>query len=254
MDLQSKISTKKGMNMTMRTGIKWVAVLAMAAILTGCAGVEKTAMPFNGKDLTGWKFADDAAKSKWSVGTASVSVADPKLLVVKPGGAEMVNTPSKFGESVDIYSEAKYGDCRIEVELMVSKDSNSGVYVMGEYEIQVLDSWGREKMGDGDIGAVYSAAAPSINASKKPGEWQKFVIDLQAPRFDAAGSKTANAKFIRVELNGKVLHENLEMKGPTPGGVTGKEAATGPIMFQGNHGPVAYRNIRITPACCAIAK
>jgi hypothetical protein len=242
------------MNMTMRTGIKWVAVLAMAAILTGCAGVEKTAMPFNGKDLTGWKFAGDAAKSKWSVGTAAVSAADPKLLVVKPGGAEMVNTPSKFGESVDIYSEAKFGDCRIEVELMVPKDSNSGIYVMGEYEIQVLDSFGRDKMGQGDIGAVYGAAAPSINASKKPGEWQKFVIDLQAPRFDAAGNKTANAKLIRVELNGKVLHENLEMKGPTPGGVTGKEAATGPLMFQGNHGPVAYRNIKITPACCAIAK
>lgn len=242
------------MNMTMWTGMKWAAVLAMAAMLTGCAGVEKAATPFNGKDLTGWKFADDAAKSKWSVGTAQISPTDPKLLVVKPGGAEMVNTPTQFGESVDIYSEAKFGDCRIEVELMVSKESNSGVYVMGEYEVQVLDSWGRDKMGDGDMGAIYSAATPSINACKKPGEWQKYVIDFAAPKFDAAGNKTANAKFLRVELNGKVLHENVEIKGPTPMGITGKEAATGPIMFQGNHGPVAYRNIRITPACCTIAK
>ncbi len=240
--------------MTMRTGIKWVAVLAMAGILAGCAGVEKTAMPFNGKDLAGWKIAGDVTKSKWSVGTAAVSAADPKLLVVKSGGTEMVNAPAKFGEGMDIYSEAKFGDCRIDIELMVPKDSNSGIYVMGEYEVQVLDSFGRDKMGDGDIGAIYSAAAPSINASRKPGEWQRFVIDFQAPQFDAAGNKTANARFLRVELNGKVLHENIEIKGPTPMGVTGKEAATGPIMFQGNHGPVAYRNIRITPACCTIAK
>lgn len=238
----------------MRTGMKWVSILAVAAILTGCAGVEKAARPFNGKDLTGWKVAGDAAKSRWSVGTAQVSATDPKLLVVKPNGSEMVNAPAKFGEGVDIYSEAKFGDCRIELELMVPKDSNSGIYVMGEYEIQVLDSFGREKMGQGDIGAVYGAAAPSINASKKPGEWQKFVIEYQAPRFDASGNKTANAKLIRVELNGKILHTNLEMKGATPGGVTGKEAATGPIMFQGNHGPVAYRNIRITPIVSKIAK
>lgn len=238
----------------MRTGIKWITVLAMAAVLTGCAGVEKTAMPFNGKDLTRWKFAGDVSKSKWSVGTAAISPTDPKLLVVKAGGMDMVNAPATFGEGVDIYSEARFGDCRIDIELMVPNDSNSGIYVMGEYEVQVLDSFGRDKMGDGDIGAIYSAAAPSINASRKPGEWQRFVIDFQAPRFDAAGNKTANAKFLRVELNGKVLHENIEIKGPTPMGVAGKEAATGPIMFQGNHGPVAYRNIRITPTGSAIVK
>jgi len=223
-------------------------ILAAAALVTGCAGVEKSAWPFNGKNLNRWKVVGDPAKSKWSVGKAVVSSADPKLLEVKPGGMEMVNAPAKFGEGVDIYSsEAYFGDCRIEVEVMVPKDSNSGIYVMGEYEIQVLDSFGREKMGQGDIGAVYGAAAPTINASKKPGEWQKFVIEYQAPRFDAAGNKTANFKLLRVVLNGTLLHENLELKGPTPGGVTGKEAATGPIMFQGNHGPVAYRNIRISP-------
>ncbi|NLH17030.1 MAG: DUF1080 domain-containing protein, partial [Phycisphaerae bacterium] len=233
--------------MVMRTGMGWITILAATAVFTGCASVEKITTPFNGKDLTGWKVAGDPAQSKWSVGKAVVSTIDPKLLVVEKGGLEMVNAPSKFGEGVDLYSEAKFGDCHIELELMVPKDSNSGVYVMGEYEIQVLDSFGREKMGPGDIGAIYGAAAPSINASRQPGQWQKFVIDFQAPKFDAAGNKTANAKFLRVELNGKVLHENLEMKGVTPGGVTGKEAATGPIMFQGNHGPVAYRNIRITP-------
>jgi hypothetical protein len=86
-----------------------------------------------------------------------------------------------------------------------------------------------------------------VNASKPPGEWQKFVIDFRAPKFDESGKKIANARFVKVELNGQVLHENVEMKGPTPSGVTGKEAPEGPLMFQGDHGPVAYRNIRITP-------
>jgi hypothetical protein len=118
---------------------------------------------------------------------------------------------------------------------------------MGEYEVQVLDSYAVEKLGNGDMGAVYGAAPPSLNACKKPGEWQKYVFEYEAPEYDAEGKKTSNFKLLKVELNGKILHENLELKGPTPSGVTGKEAATGPIMFQGDHGPVAFRNITITP-------
>ena len=69
---------------------------------------------------------------------------------------------------------------------MVPKGSNSGIYLMGEYEVQVLDSFGKpdDKPGQGDLGAIYSAAAPKMNAAKKPGEWQKFVIEFQAPKFD----------------------------------------------------------------------
>jgi len=159
----------------------------------------------------------------------------------------MINLAGKHGSSLDIYSKAKFGDCRIELEVMVPKGSNSGIYVMGEYEIQVLDSWGRDKMGSGDMGAVYGASPPPVNASRKPGEWQKYVIDFLAPKFDASGKKTEKAKLIKVELNGQVLHENLVMKSQTPGGVAGREAPTGPLMFQGNHGPVAYRNIIVKP-------
>ncbi|UCG59136.1 MAG: DUF1080 domain-containing protein, partial [Phycisphaerales bacterium] len=185
--------------------------------------------------------------SKWVVGKARMSSEDPKQLVADEGIGEMVNLASRHGESVDIYSKAKFGDCRIELELMVPKGSNSGVYVMGEYEIQVLDSYGRVKMGRGDMGAIYGASPPPLNACKKPGEWQQYVIEFLAPKFDASGRKTSNAKFLKIELNGQVLHENLEMPDKTPGGVAGKEAATGPLMFQGNHGPVAYRNIIVKP-------
>jgi hypothetical protein len=119
---------------------------------------------------------------------------------------------------------------------------------MGEYEVQILDSFGKpdDKLGPGDMGGIYHTAAPKKNACKKPGEWQKFVIDFQAPKFEGE-KKTANGKFIKVTLNDVVIHENVEVKESTGGGLTGKEHPTGPLMFQGDHGPVAFRNIKITP-------
>ncbi len=203
---------------------------------------------FNGRDLDDWQFQGDKQKSKWVVGKAAVSAQDPKQLVAQKGQGEMINLTAKHGDSVDIFSKGKFGDCRIELQLMVPQGSNSGVYVMGEYEIQVLDSWGREKMGPGDMGAIYGASPPPVNASLKPGQWQKYVIEWQAPNFNAAGEKTQNGKFLKVELNSRVLHENLEMPQQTPGGVVGKEVPAGPLMFQGNHGPVAFRNIIVLPA------
>jgi hypothetical protein len=131
---------------------------------------------------------------------------------------------------------------------MVPKGSNSGVYVMGVYEVQILDSYGKanDKLTQGDLGALYSAAAPKVNAAKKPGEWQKFLIDFQAPKFEGT-KKVSNAKFLKVTLNDVVLHENVELKAATPGGLSGSEAPTGPLMFQGDHGIVAFRNIKVTP-------
>jgi hypothetical protein len=223
----------------------------LAAVSFATAADDKPVEPFNGKNLAGWKIKDDK-KSMWEVGVAELNPKDSKKLTVvttntKAAGANLVNFTTGGGS--DIYTEAKFGDIHLELEFMVPKGSNSGIYLMGEYEVQILDSFGKpdEKLGQGDLGALYSAAAPKKNAAKKPGEWQKFVIDFQAPKFDAAGKKTANAKFIKVVLNDVVLHENVEMKQHTPGGLTGKEAATGPLMFQGDHGPVAFRNIKITP-------
>ena len=76
--------------------------------------------------------------------------------------------------------------------------------------------------------------------------WQKFTIDFRAPKFDPSGRKIANAKLIKCVLNDQVIHENVEIKGCT-GGAMSAEAATGPLLFQGNHGPVAFRNIKIKP-------
>jgi hypothetical protein len=229
-------------------------VLSALAALAVAADAGKPVLPFDGKTFDGWNCKGAApAESQWAVGLAKVDPADPKMLVAEPAGpdaAALVCTSGhgKGKQGRDLFSTQKFGDCTVELEVMVPQGSNSGIYLMGEYEVQVLDSFGREKLGPGDMGGIYGAQAPKVNACKKPGEWQKYVIEFRAPRFDAAGQKTANAKFIKITLNGQVLHENVEMQKQTPGGVQGKEAAEGPLMFQGNHGPVAYRNIKVTPA------
>jgi hypothetical protein len=114
--------------------------------------------------------------------------------------------------------------------------------------VQILDSFGRKdaELKYGDCGGIYNTAAPRTNASKAPGEWQGFDIVFQAPRF-GDGKKTANAKFIKVIHNGKVIHENVEVKGPTTASLGGAEKPLGPLMLQGDHGPVAFRNIRLRP-------
>lgn len=221
--------------------------LTLAALLTApmfAAEKKKAIEPFNGKNLEGWTTKKPAERSHWKVGTATLKDENPREIAFKDGGNQLVNVS---GKGVDAYTEQKFGSCVIELEVMVPKGSNSGIYVMGEYEVQVFDSYGKDKLGGGDMGAIYGAAPPATNATKKPGEWNKYVIEFHAPKFDSDGNKTANAKFVKVVLNGKTLHENVEMKSPTPSGVTGKEHAKGPIMFQGDHGPVAYRNIKITP-------
>jgi hypothetical protein len=203
----------------------------------------KVIRPFNEKNLEGWTTKEPKDRSSWTVGTASLDPDNPRQLRVSPQGNELINARER---GVDIYTIDEFGDVRVELEVMVPQGSNSGIYLMGEYEVQVYDSYGREKLGGGDMGAIYGAAPPRVNASKAPGEWQTYLIEFRAPRFDQEGKKTENAKFIKVVLNDRTLHENVEMKSQTPGGVQGKEVPKGPLMFQGDHGPVAYRNIKIT--------
>ncbi len=229
-------------------GLALMAIIACAQSTSFAADSTKPITPFNGKDTSGWELkGNDKAKSKWKVGVAKLDAANAGALAVSDASnaeaAELVNTA---GGGVDIFTAEKYGDCTISLELMVPKGSNSGVYVMGEYEVQVLDSFGKKdsELTQGDLGALYSAAKPPKNAAKAPGQWQTLEIVFQAPKF-AGDKRISPAKFIKVTLNGVVLHENVEMNGPTPGGLTGKESATGPIMFQGDHGAVAFRKIEI---------
>ncbi len=220
------------------------AVLGSTSLLFGAVS-----KPFNGKDLTGWKARTEGnTPSQWKVGRAVPSPTNPKVLAVTPGGHELINDTQGHGQSLDLYSTEVFGDAIITLEVMVPEKSNSGIYVMGEYEVQVLDSFGKDaNPGPGDMGAIYGAQPPKSPKYLRPGEWSKYEIHWQAPRFDAAGNKIANAKFLKVILNGRVIHENLEMSKPTPSGVDGKEKARGPLMCQGKQGPVAYRKIRVRP-------
>jgi hypothetical protein len=207
--------------------------------------------PFDGMTLHNWKTKDkDTGENRWVIGEPSLSADNTAKFEVKEGKGKtmaMVNNVAGHNESWDIYSKDEWGSCRIELEFMVAKGSNSGIYVMGEYEVQIFDSFGKEKLGDGDMGAIYGASPASVNACKPAGEWQKLMILFDAPVFDESGKKTANARFVRVTLNGQEIQKNVEMKGSTGSALTGKERVKGPLMIQGDHGPVAVRNIQVIP-------
>ncbi len=155
----------------------------------------------------------------------------------------------------NLVSAFEHGDIDLELEVMLPKGSNSGIYLQGRYEVQLLDSWGVRDAKYSDIGGIYRnwekepakiymGKAPLSNPAKAPGLWQKFKISFRAPRFNAAGEKIANAKFVSVELNGVKIHDNVEVPLPTGGPIENNEKAFGPLMIQGDHGPVAFRNVK----------
>jgi hypothetical protein len=227
------------------------AILAWVAATPTAFGADspKTISLINGKDWTGWKTVG-RGPNEWTFGQAAWDVENPTKIKVAGPGEDLINT----NRTVNLSSEAVFGDCIVEVEFMVGKstpgnatDSNSGVKMMNIYEIQIFDSYGKDKLSKTDCGAVYSETPPALNACKKPGEWQKLAIDFRAPRFDADGHKTANAKFVKVTLNGQVVQDNVEIAHGTNVSRTAKEHPTGPIYLQGDHGSVAFRHLTVTP-------
>jgi hypothetical protein len=211
---------------------------------------------FNGKDLEGWTARGE---HQWrTAGGVRMNPEDRGRLDIAAGDGIMVNGDT--GRTIDLHTAMEHGSCELHIEFCVPEKSNSGVYLQGQYEIQVLDSWGTP---DGDLkpsanGGIYyrwvtetrtqyEGTAPRTNASRPPGEWQTFDILFHAPRFDASGAKIANARFERLTHNGVVIHENVECTGPTRGAWNAQDIPRGPLRLQGDHGPVAYRNIRLRP-------
>jgi hypothetical protein len=231
------------------------AMMAMSLGLTVACGAGQAAVePLKAPDLGGFR-----TPGKWViVGDAANDPKNEKFLSTTPGTGVMFNTNKT---TTNIETKDEFGDCQVHVEFMVPKGSNSGVYLMGRYEIQIFDSFGVEHPKYSDCGGIYQrwrdkpesgesqgyeGKAPRVNASLQPGQWQSFDITFRAPRFDGSGKKIENARFVKVVHNGKVIHENAEVTGPTRSGSFDDEKPNGPIMLQGNHGPVAFRNIRIT--------
>jgi sugar phosphate isomerase/epimerase len=208
-----------------------------------------------GADFSQWR--DNVGQ--WQiVGEAFVNEQNNQLLASKPGAGVLVNGPT--GRTVNLLSKEEFGDVKAHIELMVPKGSNSGIYFQGRYEIQVFDSWQVKEPKYSDCGGIYErwddkrtpqgyeGHAPRVNASLAPGQWQSFDIVFRAPRFDEQGRKVSNARFEKVVHNGVIIHEDVELYGPTRASTYNDEKAVGPLMLQGDHGPVAYRNIRLEPA------
>jgi hypothetical protein len=184
---------------------------------------------------------------------------NPRKLRAAPGHGILVNGPT--GRTDDLITKHKFKDIEAHVEFLIPKGSNSGVKFEGLYEIQILDSFGVKKPKASDCGGIYPRAEeepqyhhidegvpPRTNAARPAGEWQTLDVIFQAPRFDAKDKKVTNARFVKVVLNGQVIHENVEVATPTGAAWRlKKEVPEGPLLLQGTHGPVAFRNVRVRP-------
>ena len=210
------------------------------------AAQETFVMLPNSNTLDGWKLRGPKFMSKWIIGAATVDPKNPKkLTVAKSDDSAIVLVNTRKG-GVDIYTKQEFGDCIVELEFMIPEGSNSGIYLMGRYEVQVVDSYGKPGLKNSAMGAIFSTVTPRVNVAKKPGDWQNFLIEFKTPRFESC-NRIKPAEFVRVELNGELIHENVKLeKGPTSGALNKEETARGPLMLQGGMGAVAYRNIRIS--------
>jgi hypothetical protein len=161
------------------------------------------------KDLKGWHALGE---NQWSV--------ENDILKSPRSGANLV-------------TDQKFSDFKLHIEFRYPKGSNSGVYLRGRYEVQVMDSQGNEPL-PGELGGVYGFISPSEQVAKAPGEWQTYDITLIG-------------RMITLVANGKTIISNQEIPGVTGGALDSKEGEPGPLLLQGDHGPIEYRNIVITP-------
>ena len=171
---------------------------------------------FNGKDLTGWRLVKPESDNGWSV-------ADGVLI-------NRVEKGKHFG---NLRTDAEFEDFNIKLETRTQKDSNSGIYLRGIYEIQVAETYGKP-LDPHNMGALYSRITPSVAAEKPIGEWQTFDITLVD-------------RHVTVILNGQKIIDNQPVLGCTGGALTSDEMKPGPLFFQGDHTNIDYRNVVLTP-------
>ncbi|WP_158531145.1 family 16 glycoside hydrolase [Algoriphagus chordae] len=173
------------------------------------------------------------------------------------GTGVLLNSLQK-GENQAIMSTFEHGDIELELDFMMPKGSNSGIYLQGRYEVQLFDSWAEQDPKYSDAGAIYQrwdenrgdgregyeGHPPLVNVSRAPGLWQSLRIVFRAPRFDSQGKKVSNAKFLSVYQNDVLVQKNIEVTGPTQAAFFEDEKALGPLVIQGDHGGVAIRDIK----------
>ena len=194
----------------------------------------------------------------WKIaGSAYVDRSKDKLILSEEGTGILLNRPDEDSRA-NLFGDFEHGDIELEIDVMMPKGSNSGLYFQGRYEVQLFDSWGVREPRHSDMGGIYQrwdstrtkgnegyeGVAPRMNAAKAPGLWQHFKIIFHAPEFNSSGEKIKNALFEEVWLNGVLIHENIELTGPTRAAAFKDEKPMGPLMIQGDHGPVAFKNIK----------
>jgi len=180
---------------------------------------------FDGSDLSEWTYTD-GKPAEWIVSGGTMTV--------KGGG---------------IMTKKEFDDMQLHIEFASPSETkgegqdrgNSGVYLQGIYEIQVLDSYGNETYANGMCGAVYSQYVPLVNASRPPGKWQVYDIIFHAAIFDG-NDKVVKKPTVTVLHNGVLIQDHVSIKS-TPGGPRDTEQPTGPIFLQDHNHPVQYRNI-----------
>ena len=229
-----------------------VQFMLFFAVLLECRADELASNLLAGEPTQVFRKVDPA----WhSVQAVTLDPANPRKLTIEAGKGVWTNAPK--GTAQDLYTTREYGDVAVEIEFLIPQRSNSGIKLMGLYEVQITDSHGKSKMTGSECGGIYPRAellpkyrhldegiAPKSNACGKPGEWQKLEIAFRAAKHEGEGKdrkKIATARFDRVVLNGTVIHENLEVSSPTGHNWTKVEPAKGPLMLQLDHGPVAVR-------------
>jgi hypothetical protein len=230
-----------------------VSVLCFAVFVFGLALAASRAADVTVLDLKDRSLWREPLGEWTAASSVKLNSTNAKIFQLEAGTGILANGPK--GRTSNLLTRDEFGDCEAHIEFCVPKDSNSGIYFLGRYEVQVFDSFAVKKPKYSDCGGLYMSCSepkpdstgtpPRVNASKAPGEWQTFDVVFRAPRFDASGKKSENARFIKVTHNGVVIHENVESPRPTCAAWKLDEKARGPIMLQGDHGPVAYRNIQI---------
>jgi len=188
-----------------------------------------------------------------------VVAADKNLATIEGEELKIFTNAADPKKSGYLQTTEQFGDCTVETEFMISKGSNSGIYLMGRYEIQILDSHGKDKVGYGDMGGVYQRVdgnrkppgfdghAPATNAAKPAGEWQSMIIKFRAPRLDADGKLLEKPLFLSVVLNGQTVQTNVTLNGHTNSAQRKGWATKDHIFIQGDHGPIAFRKFKVTP-------
>ncbi|MFT4542813.1 MAG: hypothetical protein ACI835_005282 [Planctomycetota bacterium] len=197
------------------------------------SGTETTApsdamILFDGSSLDAWKHPSGEA-AKWIVADGAATVSGGSLI-----------TKQSFGDAQVHIEFATPGEPKGEGQ----GRGNSGVYLQGRYEVQVLDSFENQTYPNGQCGAVYGQAPPLVNTSRGPGEWQTYDIIFRAARFDAAGAKSSPA-VVTVLHNGVLIQDHHELTGPTTASLQAEGSSDGPLYLQDHGNPTRYRNLWI---------